>query len=562
MPRVTRRKFLKDSAFAGIGTMIGAGTVLSAPSILTRARTAPTTAQGELVFRPTFVQRGRGPNLLEWAYASDERWDAFHSNITAKQDGVTISDTEGAPRFGINVRWNVEGFGYLFITADNAGEFYALPPAGKVKELNLNLELASSRVARNARRLSAHRKTGWAPSREVLGLVALSEGYLEDARKAGTNRERSGGYAQTSLFHALRAGESLELEYADSLIQQNGQRPDFYFGCDARGMFEMHEDLFLERFTELFNYATITHVWKNTGNMEDFEPEEGKLQFAMRDLMFKQLRAKSITVEGRPLFWFHKWVTPEWIKRKSYDQLLSYVERTTRAVVGHYGNEMYAWEIVNELHDWANECRLTPEQTVELARLACDVAKATAPGVQRLVNNCCPYAEYVQLGEWSGGPAAYRQRTPWQFTRDLVDAGVDFTILAQQMYFPYRDLQDIIIFLERFEEFGKPVHLSEVGAPGGPTERSVKLGTIGFPKEPYVWHRQWDEELQADWLSGVYRLVYGRKFITGAHWFDFVDPYHFIDSGGLLRSSQGEKKAAFDRFAQLRQSWERLPIRT
>jgi endo-1,4-beta-xylanase len=561
MPRVTRRKFLKDSAFAGIGTVIGAGTVLSAPSILTRARTSPSTAQGELVFRPTFVQRGRGPNLLEWAYASDERWDAFHSNITAKQEGVTISDTEGASRFGINVRWNVEGFGYLFITADNAGEFYALPAAGKVKELNLNIELASSRVARNARRLNAHRKTGWAPSREVLGLVALSEGYLEDARKAGTDRETSGAHAQKSLFHALWAGEALELEYADYLVQQNGQRPEFYFGCDARGIFEMHEDLFLERFTELFNYATITHVWKNGGNMEDFEPEEGKLQFAMRDLMFKQLRAKSITVEGRPLFWFHKWVTPEWIKRKSYDQLLSYVERTTRAVVGHYGDEMYAWEIVNELHDWANECQLTPGQTVELARLACDVAKATAPGVQRLVNNCCPYAEYVQLGEWSGGPAKYHQRTPWQFTKDLVDAGVDFTILAQQMYFPYRDLQDIIIFLERFEEFGKPFHLSEVGAPGGPTERSVKLGTIGFPKEPYIWHRQWDEELQADWLSGVYRLVYGRKFITGAHWFDFVDPYHFIDSGGLLRSSHGEKKAAFDRFAQLRQSWERLPIR-
>ncbi len=561
MPRITRRKFLKDSAFAGIGTMIGAGTVLSAPSILTSRRTTPPTAQGELIFRPTFVQRGRGPHLLEWAYASDKQWDAFHSNISSKQDGVRISDIEGRNRFGINVRWNVEGFGYLFLTADNGGEFYALPRDGTVNELNLNLELASSRVARNARRLKSHKNDGWIPSREVLSRIALSEGYLEDARKAAADREKSGMYAQTSLFHALWGSEYMELEYADHLIRQNGQRPEFFFGCDARGILEMHEDLFLERFTELFNYATITHVWKNTGNMEDFEPEEGKYQFAERDFMFKQLRARSITVEGRPLFWFHKWVTPEWIKGKSFDQLMAYVERTTRVVVGHYGDGMYAWEIVNELHDWANECQLTPEQTVELARLACDVAKATAPNVHRLVNNCCPYAEYVQLGEWSGGPAKYRQRTPWQFTKDLIEAGVDFTILAQQMYFPYRDLQDIIIFLERFEQFGKPLHLSEVGAPGGPTEHSVKLGTIGFPKEPYIWRRHWDEELQADWMSGIYRLVYGRKFITGAHWFDFVDPYHFIDSGGLLRSSKGEKKAAFDRFAELRRSWAQLPIR-
>jgi hypothetical protein len=60
---------------------------------------------------------------LDWAYASDENWDAFHSNIMASKEGVKISDTEGHKKFGIDVRWNVEGFGYIYITADNGGEF-------------------------------------------------------------------------------------------------------------------------------------------------------------------------------------------------------------------------------------------------------------------------------------------------------------------------------------------------------------------------------------------------------------------------------------------------------
>jgi len=558
MPRITRRKFLKDTAFAGIGSAIAAETVLSAPSILTRPRTTPVTLGGELVFRPHYVQRGRGPHLLEWAYASDRKGDAFHSNITSAKDGVRISDSEGTEKFTIEVRWNVEGFGYIFLTADNEGEFYRLPASGNVQELNLNYELAKSRVARNKRRCAEHRAAGWKPSGEVTALMALSEGCVDDARLVVSDERRRGELAQQGLLHAMWASEKLELEKAGFEIVRRGFRSRFFLGCDARGFFQMDPDLFLDLFSTLFNYATITHVWRGDGNIGDFEPEEGKLQFDMRDVMFKRLRGRNIAVEGRPLFWFHKWVTPDWVKQKTFDQLLKYVEVTTKKVVGHYGDGMYAWEIVNELHDWANECQLTPEQTVELAKLGCDVAKSVAPGVHRLVNNCCPFAEYIQLKQWSGQEAKYRQRTPWQFTRDLVDAGVDFTLIGQQMYFPYRDLQDIIIFLERYETFGRPLQLSEVGAPGGPTDRSVKLATVGLPKEPYIWHRHWDEELQADWLEGIYTLAYSKPWIEAANWFDFVDPYYFIDNGGLLRSSGGEKKAAFDRLLALEQRWKGL----
>src|SRR5690606_4981053 len=120
-----RRSFIKTSALAGAGLAL-APAALGAPTILTPRRTRQPTAQGTLAFRPTYVQRGVGPHLLDWAYASDTEWDAFHSNITASPDtGVEISDAAGQERFGIDVRWNVEGFGYTFLTADNGGEYYA-----------------------------------------------------------------------------------------------------------------------------------------------------------------------------------------------------------------------------------------------------------------------------------------------------------------------------------------------------------------------------------------------------------------------------------------------------
>ncbi len=550
-----RRAFLKTSALAG-GLLFAP----RVPDILTPRRTRRRTDAGVLVFAPTYVQKAQGPHLLDWAYASDTQGDAFHSNITASTaQGVTISDTEGHDRFGVNVKWFVEGFGYLFLTADNGGEGYALPPEGQTRRLSLNVELARSRVLRNRRRLAQHAQQGYAAGREVQGYHDLSEGYLEDAEKAGDEASR-GAWAQQALLYALRGGEALELGYADWAIARRGPRTDFFFGCDTRAFFQMDPDVFLDRFAELFGYATITHypIYHATG-MPDFEPAEGDEQFGLRDVVLGKLRGRGITVEGRPLFYPYKTVTPDWLRHKSYDGLLRYVEQHTRRVVGHYGGEMYAWEVVNELHDWANEVRLTPEQAVELTRLACDVAKDTAPGVGRLINNCCPFGEYVQLKKWNDLDATYPQRTPWQFMRDLVDAGVDFTITGQQMYFPYRDLQDIVVLLERYQAFGRPVQITEAGATSGPSRQTVLDGTLGLPAEPYAWHRPWDDELQADWLEGLYTLAYSKPWIEAANWYDFLDGPSWIKNGGFVRDAQGERKPIFHRLQALQQQWGARP---
>ena len=507
-------------------------------------------------FKPYFVQRGRGPHLLDWAYASDKNWDSFFSDITSSKEGVKISDTKGIEKFSIEVRWNVEDFGYIFITADNGGEFYELPGPGKVEELNLNYELAKSRVFRNRRRIKIHANSGWKPSPEIKYLTELAEEYFSDAGKE-KSEEQKAAYSQKALYYSMLSGEKLELEKAWFDIKKIKYREDFFIGCDARGYFQMDPDVFLNSFTEIFNYATITHYLKS-GSYQDFEPDEGEKQFNLRSVLFKELRKRNITVEGRPLFWFYNSTTPDWLRNKSYDELLKYVERHTKEVVGHYGDEMYAWEVMNEAHDWANELQLKPEQIVEVAKLACDVAKSINPKVHRLINNCCPFAEYVQLKKWGELDAIYPQRTPVKFLHDLVSAGVDFTITGQQMYFPYRDLQDTILLVERLEQFKRPVQLTEVGASSGPTKDSINNGRLEIETEPFIWHRPWDQELQADWLEGLYTLAYSKPWIEAVNWYDFVDPYSWIKNGGLLESPKGEKKASFDRLIKLKEKWKSL----
>lgn len=551
-----RRDFLRNTILIGAGSAALANNIFGFPEVLTQRRSLINTEAGTLIFKPVFTQKGRGPHLLDWAYACDKNWDAFHSNITAGREGVKISDTEGVDKFSVEVRWNVEGFGYIFISADNGGEFYSLPASGKSAELNLGYELAKSRVFRNRRRMSKHAAAGYLPGTEVSSLIEMSEELFHDAEKANDEYRKS-DYAQSALFYAMTAGEKLELENAMQLITKRGARKDFYFGCDARGFNQMDPDIFLDNFSEAFNYATITHYLSHNG-YQDFEPQEGNKKFNLRSIMLDELLARNITVEGRPLFYFYETVTPDWLRKKSYSELLKYVESHTKEVVGHYGDKMYAWEIINEAHDWANELQLSPEQITEVAKLACDVAKDTNPKVHRLINNCCPFAEYVQLKKWGKLDAKYPQRTPIKFMQDLAAADVDFTITGGQMYFPYRDLQDIIINIERFEQFGKPHQLTEIGASSGPTKDSINTGSLEIEREPYIWRRPWDLELQADWLESIYTLAYSKPWIEAANWYDFVDPFSWIKNGGLHESARGEKKAAFDRLLNLRKQFDSL----
>jgi hypothetical protein len=566
---ISRREFIKNTALAAAGTVLGASAISPAPEILTRSRTRLNTQKGDLIFRPYFVQSGRGPHLglvksIDtlgesdwdfpcWAFTSDEQWDAFQSNIYSDSaEGVKVSDVQDKEHFGINVRWNVEGFGYIYMTADNGGEFYSLPAMGKSRTLNLNYELAKSRAARVRKRLAEFRKEGFEPSRELEPFLELSEEFIFEAEKAIRDNEKCARLAQKSLYYSMWAGEKMEVEKARNDIESRQPRRDFFFGCDTKGYPHMDKEVFLELFTNVFNYATITHY------LPSFEKEEGRYIFENRDEQFKELKKKNVTVEGRPVFWADECCTPEWLSKKSYPELLKYVENHTRALLSHYGSEMYAWEIINEAHDPGNVLHLNPDQMVEIAKIGCEVAKSVNPRVHRLINNCCIQADYIQLKKWEKGEKRYPPVTPHQYLKMLYEADVDFTITGQQLYYPYtnRDLMDTILLTERIKKFGRPVQITELGASSGPSVETITSGKMDIPRRPYDWHRPWDEELQADWLEEIYTILYSKPWIEAVNWYDFVDPYSFIKNGGLLSSPKGEVKPAYERLESLKMKWK------
>jgi GH35 family endo-1,4-beta-xylanase len=493
----------------------------------------------------------------DFVYASDEMEDPFKSSIALTQDGVVVPEEFGDRKFSVNMRWLVPDFGFVWLAADNAGEYFTRAGLTGGTSRNLNVEFARSRVARNKRVKTNYEKDGTVFSPEVVNLADASEELLASALKKANDPRAAAAAADRALSNALWAGEKIELEHARSRIARNPRTDRVWFGCETRQFVWAKSEETISRFVELFNFATITHyVWDTW--YEVFEPVEGYYNWGIKDNIVNWLSRYDIALEGRPIYWPHPSVTPEWLKQKDFDGVRKYLEKHARDVVSHYGDRVLQWEVVNEMHDWANIHFFNPAQITELVRLACDTTRATNPKVVRILNNCCPFAEYVARGRQSRADAKRPGRSPRRFLQDLTEAGVDFDVVGIQVYFPQRDLSDIARLIERLETFKKPIYITEIGASSNLLAPTTTGAVTGASDEPYAWHRQWDEELQADWLEQVYTLYYSRPYMKAINWYDFSDFRPFIINGGLVREDSSPKQS-FHRMKELLASWNALP---
>ena len=531
MKHINRRNFIKKTA-------IGSAAIAASPYIGWSSIFAKTAR--DIVFKP--YPHEWMPDI-RFAYLADENVDPFKFPIQINQDGIIIPNEIGNKKFSLNLRWFVEGFGFIVLSADNGGELFSLsePPSTS----NLNYEFAKSRIFRNREVKKRYETEGTKFSFEVENYINMAEEFFDDASKQLNNPERSGEFSNKSLYYSLWGGEKIELEFARNKIEKLNRQDSVYFGCETRQYIWAKSEDMMKNFVQLFNYATITHyVWDTW--YELFEPKEGYYNWGVKDDIAHWLMDNNITIEGRPLFWFHPSVTPDWLKNKNFDELKKYVVKHTEDLVSHYGDKVTHWEVINEYHDWANIFGHTPEQITEIVRLACDTTKDVNPKVVRIINNCCPWAEYAAIGNRAGKVASERPlRSPRKFLEDLQNAGVDYDALGIQIYFPDRDLSDIMRLIERLEKFGKQIYITEMGASSGYSEDAVKLDKMDIIDEPFQWHRRWDEELQADWLEQVYNLYYSRPQVKCINWYDFSDFRPFIKNGGLVREDSSPKRIIF-----------------
>jgi hypothetical protein len=158
------------------------------------------------------------------------------------------------------------------------------------------------------------------------------------------------------------------------------------------------------------------------------------------------------------------------------------------------------------------------------------------------------WAEYAKSPNTDGS----RRWSPYRYLKDALFTGTEFEVVGLQLYYPQYDLFEIDRMLDRFKDFNRPCHITEIATASkdGLDANSMRPNTAAPG-----WHGPWSESMQADWLEAVYSLCYSKPHFEAVGWWDLTDiKGHFWPHGGILNADLSPKES-YQRLGQLQKKW-------
>ncbi|GMU93177.1 MAG: hypothetical protein AMXMBFR4_22350 [Candidatus Hydrogenedentota bacterium] len=281
---------------------------------------------------------------------------------------------------------------------------------------------------------------------------------------------------------------------------------DFLFGCNIYG-FDMldtpHDNqLYKQRFEELFNYATLGFYWRS------YEPERGNPRYAYTDTVIAWCAERGIRLKGHPLLWDHRAAEPVWADGQPGVDLQ---ERRVRDIVSRYKGKIEFWEVVNEP---AHLDGVKIEAPYRWARDADPAAHLIVNDFHVMANGYPPFYELLE---------------------NAVRDGVPFDGIGIQAHEPRTmrfPLDQVKGYLDRYATLGKALHITEFT----PT-------SAGEPITASHIRGVWDEAAQADYAVKFYTVCFAHPAVVAITWWDLCDARSWLRGGGLLRADLSPKPA-------------------
>jgi len=338
-------------------------------------------------------------------------------------------------------------------------------------------------------------------------------------------------YRKSDVLIKVLDAEGKPLRGAQIEVHQISR--DFLFGCNFFGYgflgSEERNEKYAQAFLNLFNYATVPFYWHY------FESEPGHIRWEWVDKIVRKLAPRGVAMKGHPLVWLGPNV-PGWA-RKPYPELKKLLERRVRQIVSTYKGKITYWDVVNE----PNSNRGAPDvfeldfhQMVDLTKEALQWVKEEDPNAYCVVN------DFDIIGDTEGKHMQYK------FFAALLAVDAPFDAIGIQAHFiERRDYWTIAKTLEKYSEFGKPLHLTEI--------TPLSAGDWG---DKYYMPGEWTEESQAEFVKGLYTIAFSKPAVEAITWWDLCDAWSWLDNGGLLRAELSPKPAYKVLDELLNQRWK------
>ena len=455
------------------------------------------------------------------------------AQITFKNGFVecTKSNLETA---GLALLWPVEGFGKVLLPTT------CLPE--REQPYNLNVEIARAKLMQ-----IVNKREDWLFLNNIEVLADLLKEAQDLFIRAIQNismPSKASKLADESLKKAIVSSEKLAIKQAESLFNTRTTNHGLgrgCFGCKIDPL-EIDNPVYVEKLLGLFGSATIPINWAQ------IEPHKGDFDFSKIDVCVDVLSKKKLTLSAGPLLFFSKENLPKWLLRSGagFEKIRETAYHFVSEVVARYSGAIRAWYVISGLNAF-NHFGFGFEQILEMTRAANMAVKQASDRALKIIEVSNPWGEYYMATPNSIPPLVYMDM--------VVQSGIHFDAFGLQVRFGknqsgmhVRDMMQISAILDYFGPIAKPLYMTNVEVP------SQDGGGLHDGQVAGIWHEQWNESRQGQWIEQFYKIALSKQFVNSVTYANLIDTADSsIHHSGLL-TDELEPKESFRTLKKLHDS--------
>ncbi len=317
---------------------------------------------------------------------------------------------------------------------------------------------------------------------------------------------------------------------------------DFKIGAAVNPLTILSQEQLL---AEHFNSITAENEMK----FASLHPEEEIYTFEAADQLVAFARKHNMAMRGHTLVWHNQ--TPDWLFAgttgglASKDILLARLKAHINTVVGRYKNDIYAWDVVNEVITDEGQELFRPSKWLEIAGVDF-IAKAFEYAHEADPKALLFYNDYNESDP-------NKRDKMYTLLKSLLDQGVPVHGVGLQAHWNLYDptLDDIRAAIEKYASLGLQLQLTELDVSMFRfDDRRIDLKTPGTGLL----------ELQAERYEAIFKLLKEyREVISAVTFWGAADDYTWLDdfpvrgrkNWPFLFDEQQRPKPAFGRIANL-----------
>jgi GH35 family endo-1,4-beta-xylanase len=353
-------------------------------------------------------------------------------------------------------------------------------------------------------------------------LVNIAGAQATDQLLAGANaRIEQHRKADATILVLDRNGELVP--NAKVHIEQVGHA--FQFGAAALSLLKhqdkAQEQAYQDRFSKLFNFATILTYWNDT------DPEPNRQNFDLMTAQAKQLKKMGVYVKGHPLILAGS--APSWAP-KDAEATRELNKKRILDMPKRFKGLIDAWDVVGDATSGhgANNGNGAWFKRAGAAKVVTDAfnwSKESLPSATRVYN------------EYNLDDALAKLMT------DTAKLGAPIDVIGLEAHMTEKEwpIERLWSLSDQFAKHNKPLHWSEITVLSDDQQADHRQS---WPSTPV------GELRQADYVEKLYTLLFSHPAVTGIMWWNFVDGDWDRHPAGFLRKDLSPKPS-YDRVNRL-----------